>query len=165
MCRVWSHRAAELQSFFCDRGCLCVLARLSAIDIGFRAWENQFENDPSGGGGIGLVSCVMRGFVEGLEVVRGSMRRRDRWQGILDVETKRWSSMSCDQFIVELNDVRAYVVEVESERYQVEVQLLENTNSYVLVLVAVDDGSLPASIVPLTGSFVRQKGDVGVERS
>jgi hypothetical protein len=37
------------------------------------------------------------------------------------------------------------------------VQLLENTEQYLHVMVAVDDGSLPASISPLTHSFIRQK--------
>jgi len=51
--------------------------------------------------------------------------------------------MSCERLITELHDVRAYVVEVESKKYQVEVELLENTEAYVHVLVGVDDGSLP----------------------
>jgi hypothetical protein len=65
--------------------------------------------------------------------------------------------MSCEHLIAELHDVQAYVVEVDSKQYQVEVQLLENANAYVHVLVAVDDGSLPWSIVPLTRNFIRQK--------
>lgn len=65
--------------------------------------------------------------------------------------------MSCNQLISELADVRAYEVEFESKKYQVEVELLENTDEYVHVMVAVDDGSLPASISPLTHDFVRKK--------
>jgi hypothetical protein len=91
------------------------------------------------------------------------MGRRAEWQEVLDAETERWSSMSCEHLIAELHDVQAYVVEVDSKQYQVEVQLLENTNAYVHVLVAVDDGSLPWSIVPLTRSFIRQKSAAGVE--
>jgi hypothetical protein len=34
---------------------------------------------------------------------------------------------------------------------------MENTNAYVHVLVAVDDGSLPWSMVPLTKIFICQK--------
>jgi hypothetical protein len=83
---------------------------------------------------------------------------RAEWQGILDTETKRWSSMLYDDLIAELRDVQAYEVEVDSKQYQVEVQLLESTNAYVHVQVGVDDGSLPGSIVPLTQSFIRQKG-------
>ena len=91
------------------------------------------------------------------------MSRRAEWQGVLDAETEHWLSMSCENLIAELHDVQAYLVEVDSKQYQVEVQLLENTNAYVRVLVAVDDDSLPWSIVPLTQSFIRQKGGVGVE--
>lgn len=69
--------------------------------------------------------------------------------------------MSCDRLIAELRDVQAYEVEVESKQYQVEVQLLENTDEYVHVAIGVDDGSLPASLSPLTESFIRQKRDVG----
>ena len=86
------------------------------------------------------------------------MSRREEWQGVLDAETERWSSMSCEHLIAELHDARAYVVEIDSKRYQVEVELLENTNAYIHVLVAVDDGSLPSSNVPLTQSFICQKG-------
>ena len=41
--------------------------------------------------------------------------------------------------------------------YQVEVEILENTEKYVHVLVAVDDGSLPAGLLPLSSSFIREK--------
>ncbi len=85
------------------------------------------------------------------------MSRRAEWQVVLDAETKRWSSMSCEHLVAELHDMQAYVVEVDSKQYQVEVRLLENTNAYVHVLVAVDDGSRPWSIVPLTQSFICEK--------
>jgi hypothetical protein len=78
------------------------------------------------------------------------MSRRAEWRAVLDDEVKRWSSMSCER-------MRTYLVEVDSKQYQVEVELLENTEAYVHVGVAVDDGSLPWSIVPLTKSFIRQK--------
>lgn len=88
------------------------------------------------------------------------MSRRAEWQGVLDAEVARWSGMSWEQLVAELHDVRAYRVEVESKRYQIEVELLENTKDYVHVMVAVDDGSLPRSILPLTQSFLKQKGEV-----
>jgi len=53
---------------------------------------------------------------------------------------KRWSAMSCAQLISLLSDEQTYEVEFESKKYQVEVQILENTDSYVHVSVAVDDG-------------------------
>jgi hypothetical protein len=57
----------------------------------------------------------------------------------------------------ELSDIQAYQVELNGQKYTVEVQLLENTGEYVHVSVDVDDGSLPASFRPLSASFIRQK--------
>jgi hypothetical protein len=86
------------------------------------------------------------------------MSRPEEWRKVLDAEVKRWSMMSCDQLVWELRDLQAYEIELDSRKYQVEVELLENTEQYVRVIVAVDDGSLPASISPLTHSFILQKG-------
>lgn len=86
-----------------------------------------------------------------------NMSRRKAWQKVLDSEVKRWSAMSCRQLISGLHDIHVYEVEFESKRYQVEVELLENTEKYLHVMVAVDDGSLPASVSPLTHSFICQK--------
>jgi hypothetical protein len=85
------------------------------------------------------------------------MNRREEWRKVLDAETERWSGKSCEQLIAELHEEQNYAVEIDSRLYQVEVQLLENTNRYVHVALAVDDGSLPSSIVPVSGSFIRQK--------
>ena len=72
---------------------------------------------------------------------------------MLDAEMQRWSALTCERLISELHDVRAYEVEVDSKKYQVEVELLENTDNYAHVMVAVDDGSIPASISPLKYTF------------
>ena len=85
------------------------------------------------------------------------MGRRDEWRKVLDSEVWRWSAMTCEQLISELQDLQAYEVELDSKKYQVEVELVENTDKYVHVMVAVDDGSLPASISPLTHTFIRSK--------
>ena len=85
------------------------------------------------------------------------MSRREEWQKVLDSEVKRWSAMSCEQLVSELPEVQAYEVELDSKQYQVEVELLENTEKYLHVMVAVDDGSLPASISPLTHTFICPK--------
>ena len=92
------------------------------------------------------------------------MSRRAEWQNVLDAETKRWPAMSCSQLIAALRDTVAYEVGFESKHYNVEVELLEDTDTYIHVLVAVDDGSLPASFSPLTSSLPRDKNcDVAVE--
>ena len=85
------------------------------------------------------------------------MNRRQTWRKIVDREVQRWSAMPCDQLLSELRDLKVYEVEHESKNYQVEVEILENTETYVHVLVAVDDGSLPASMRPESQSFICRK--------
>jgi hypothetical protein len=86
------------------------------------------------------------------------MTRRQEWQTVLDAEMQRWSAMSCDALFTALSDgIEAYEIERNSKTYNVEVELLENTEAYLHVAVGVDDGSLPASMSPLTGSFIREK--------
>jgi hypothetical protein len=85
------------------------------------------------------------------------MTRRQQWRKVLDAEVARWSAMSCEQLVAALSDVQAYEVERDAKTYQVEVELLENTDKYVHVVVGVDDGSLPASLLPLTDTFIREK--------
>jgi DNA relaxase NicK len=53
--------------------------------------------------------------------------------------------------------VQAYEIEFEEKRYQVEVEILENTEKYVHVGVAVDDCTLAGAIRPLSTSFIREK--------
>ncbi|MGB0012206.1 MAG: hypothetical protein WBQ03_11420 [Candidatus Sulfotelmatobacter sp.] len=85
------------------------------------------------------------------------VNRREQWRPVLDAELRRWSAKSCEQLLAELGELQAYETEFESRKYQVEVEILENTEKYVHVMVAVDDGSLPASIRPLSESFIREK--------
>jgi hypothetical protein len=85
------------------------------------------------------------------------MSGREEWRKVLDSELQRWSAMSCDQLVSELRSLQAYEVELASKKYQVEIELLENADKYIHVMVAVDDGSLPASISPLTRTFISQK--------
>ncbi len=85
------------------------------------------------------------------------MSRREEWRKVLDAEVERWSAKRYEQLVTELRELQTYEVEFESKTYQVEVQLLENTADYLNVVVAVDDGSLPASIVPVTHNFICRK--------
>jgi hypothetical protein len=85
------------------------------------------------------------------------MSRRDEWRKVLEVEIAKWSAKSCEELTAELVDVAAYEVEVDSKTFQVEIEIVEKTDAYVQVMVAVDDGSLPSSILPVTQSFVRNK--------
>jgi hypothetical protein len=62
------------------------------------------------------------------------MSRRNEWRRVLDFEVQRWSTMSCEQLVSQLHEVQAYEVEFESKQYQVEVELLENTEKYIHVM-------------------------------
>jgi hypothetical protein len=83
--------------------------------------------------------------------------RRDTWKPVLDAEMKKWSSMLYAEVMAKLPDHECYQVEIGFKRYQVEVQLLENTDGYIHVGVSVDDGSLPASFRPVSSSFISDK--------
>jgi hypothetical protein len=83
--------------------------------------------------------------------------RRQQWRRVLDAETSRWSGKSCEELIVALHEPQTYQVEFESKTFQVEVQLLENTERYVHVMLAVDDGVLPGAMIPATSSFICSK--------
>ena len=85
------------------------------------------------------------------------MKRREQWRPVLDAELKRWRAKSSEQLLAELRDQQTYEIEFENKMYQVEVEILENTEKYVHVLVAVDDGTLPAALLPLSSSFIREK--------
>jgi len=93
------------------------------------------------------------------------MTRREKWRRVLDSEVKRWSALPSDRIVDELREVQTYEVELDSKRYQVEVQLLENTEKYVHVMVGVDDGSLPQSISPATKCFIRSKIPPAIPKS
>jgi hypothetical protein len=85
------------------------------------------------------------------------VKRQEEWQPVLDAELKRWEAKPWQRLISELTDEQCYEVALEFKKYQVEVQLLENTDTYVHVGVSVDGGSLPASLRPLSSSFIRKK--------
>jgi hypothetical protein len=85
------------------------------------------------------------------------MTRRERWRRVLEIELERWSAMTPARLASALKEECVYEVALDSKTYQVEVQLLESTEGYFHVMVAVDDGSLPASMAPETQSFICNK--------
>jgi len=85
------------------------------------------------------------------------MKRREQWRPALNAEVKRWSAKSCTELIAELRDEQAYEVEFEGRNHQVEVSILQNSDRHILVIVSVDDGSVPASFWPLSSTFIREK--------
>ena len=85
------------------------------------------------------------------------MKQQEQWRPVLEAEMMRWSAMSCAQLASQLADVRTYEVEFDSKKYQIEVQILENTDGYVHVGVAVDDGHFLRAMRPLSSSFICRK--------
>jgi hypothetical protein len=85
------------------------------------------------------------------------MRHKEQFRPVLDAELKWWSTKSYEELIAEIAKVRAYDVEFEGKKYQVEVQVLENTAKYVHVCLSVDDGGFPSGFSPLSESFITQK--------
>jgi hypothetical protein len=86
------------------------------------------------------------------------VKHPEEWQAVLDAEMKRWSAMSCSQLLSRLSaEEQTYEVEVKSKKYQVEVKILENTDTYIHVVVAVDDGHFWRAMHPLASSFVCRK--------
>jgi hypothetical protein len=85
------------------------------------------------------------------------MKRREQWQAVLDHEVQRWSNMPYDELICVLRDQHAYEVEFDSKKYQVEIEILKSVGQSVQVMIAVDDGSLPASLSPATRVFTRNR--------
>ena len=81
------------------------------------------------------------------------MNRREEWRTILDAEVKRWSAMPYEELIDALRDQQQYEVNFDSKKYKVGVEVLEITEKYLHVVVAVDDGGLAPSVRPLTRSF------------
>jgi hypothetical protein len=65
--------------------------------------------------------------------------------------------MSCNDVLAELRARGVYEVVAQSKQYQIEVELLEDTPEYLLVSIAVDDGSLPGSIRPESETFLCRK--------
>jgi hypothetical protein len=95
---------------------------------------------------------------------KGMRRRREQWRPVLEAEVVRWSAKSCEQLTAELTNIQAYEVIFNGKSYQVEVELLENTETYLHVGVSVDDGSIPASLRPISTSFIREKPSRSLER-
>jgi hypothetical protein len=83
--------------------------------------------------------------------------KKEQWQEVLCAELKRWRAKNREQLLADLEEAQTYVVEFENRKYQIEVEILENTEKYVHVAVSVDDGTIPDSIHPLSESFMCMK--------
>ena len=82
------------------------------------------------------------------------MKRFKQWSKVLDLEVQRWSAMPYEELLSALQHLHTYEIETASKKYQVEVDILEQTDQYLHVMVTVDDGSLPVSILPSCRTFI-----------
>ena len=76
---------------------------------------------------------------------------------VLEAQVRRWSHIPWEQIVSLLRDPHAYEATFETKKYQVEVELVENTEAHIRLSVAVDDGAVPRSMLPLTRSIVLSK--------
>ena len=82
---------------------------------------------------------------------------RERCRKVLQSELTHWASLSSDDLLTEIRNRDAYEVVADAKRYQIELVLLENIPKYLHVCIAVDDGSLLASLRPEAASFICRK--------
>ena len=90
------------------------------------------------------------------------MNRRRQWRKVLEAEVQRWSALPYNRLQPQLATTEVYEVVDGAQRYQVEIDVLENTREYVHVMLSLDDGSLPLSLVPVIDSFITNKSDSDV---
>jgi hypothetical protein len=82
---------------------------------------------------------------------------RNECRSVLEAQVRRWSQIPWKQLSALLQDSQAYEVTFQTKKYQVEVQLLEETDTHLHFSVAVDDGVLPRAMLPLSQSVVLSK--------
>ena len=85
------------------------------------------------------------------------MSRQQEWQPVLDSEMQRWSAKSSESLVAELAEEQVYEVAFRGGKVQVEVKMLEDTETYLHVGISVDDGVLSAALRPLASSFIRRR--------
>lgn len=85
------------------------------------------------------------------------MKRREEWRPVLEAEVTRWKAKSYLELQDALTDEQVYEIQFGGRNHQVEVSILENKATFVHVIVSVDDGTLPASLSPLSESFIKHR--------
>ena len=79
------------------------------------------------------------------------MKSADHLQTCLAKELAAWRRLSADEILERLEDEETYYeTECEGFEFQVEVTLATVTEDFVQILISVDDGTLPRSLIPLT---------------
>jgi hypothetical protein len=64
--------------------------------------------------------------------------------------------MTGERLLRALPDTHPYEIKSTGRTYQAEVQILKNTDDYIHVAVAVDDGHFFSALRPASDSFIRR---------
>lgn len=79
---------------------------------------------------------------------------KDELRPLLDKELRLWAAKSYEQLRSELDDVVA-IGRGEGEGFhQFEIEMVEREESYVHVIISIDDGSFRRAFSPLTSGFI-----------
>lgn len=76
------------------------------------------------------------------------MQRRERWRKVLQSEVERVTALPWREIVAEYSEPNCHEVLMDGETYQVEIDVLESTAEELFVLISVDDGTLPQSMLP-----------------
>jgi hypothetical protein len=82
---------------------------------------------------------------------------RGEWRRVLESQVKRWSQIPWKQVVGLLQESQAYEVTFAQKKYRVAVDLLEDKDASIQFSVAVDDGTLTYSALPLCRSVILSK--------
>jgi hypothetical protein len=81
----------------------------------------------------------------------------EEWRPVLDAQVRRWSQIPWEQLVGLLREPQAYEATLGTKKYRIAVDLLEDRDASVQISVAVDDGALTYSALPLCRSIVLSK--------
>ncbi len=85
------------------------------------------------------------------------MGKREEWRPVLEAHVRRWSQIPWEQLVGLLQESQAYETTFDAKKYRVAVDLLEDKDASIQFSVAVDDGALTYSALPLCRSVVLSK--------
>jgi hypothetical protein len=85
------------------------------------------------------------------------MATREEWRPVLEAQVRRWSQIPWEQLVGLLRESQAYEATLDTKKYRIAVELLEEKDASIQFSVAVDDGALTYSALPLCRSVVLSK--------
>jgi hypothetical protein len=86
-----------------------------------------------------------------------AMAAREEWRPVLEAQVRRWSQIPWEQVVSLLRETQAYEATLDTKKFRVAVDLLEENDASIQLSVAVDDGALTYSALPLCRSVVLSK--------